>query len=75
MSIEVQLYAGDLGPAYRRLACALEGYQQRMSVVAPPTRLGTRVLLITGFENVMPADSTVDGAIEKLGGGAPAAPA
>jgi hypothetical protein len=46
-----------------------------MSVVAPPTRLGARVLLITGFDNIVPADSTVDGAVEKVGVGAPAAPA
>jgi hypothetical protein len=46
-----------------------------MCVVASPTGPGTRVLLTTGFDNVVPATTTVDAAVEKLGGGAPAAPA
>jgi hypothetical protein len=39
---------------------ALEGCQQRMSVVAPPTRSSTRVLLITGFDDIVPVTGTVD---------------
>ena len=46
-----------------------------MSVVAAPTGPSTRVLLITGFDNAVPATSTVEWAVEKLGVGAPAAPA
>jgi hypothetical protein len=65
----------DLGQAYRRLAGALEGCRQRMSVVAWPTRPSRRVLLITGFDNVVPVAGTVDAAVERLGVGAPAAPA
>jgi anti-sigma B factor antagonist len=57
------------------LARALEGRQQRMCVVAPPTTPSTRVLLITGFEHIVPVTSTVDQAMEKVGAGAPAAPA
>jgi hypothetical protein len=43
--------------------------------VAPPTRLSTRVLLITGFDNIVPVTGTVDAAMEKLGLRAPATPA
>jgi anti-sigma B factor antagonist len=57
------------------LARALEGRQQRMCVVAPPTTPSTRVLLITGFDHIVPVTSTVDQAMEKVGAGAPAAPA
>jgi hypothetical protein len=46
-----------------------------MSVVAPPTRSGKRVFLITDFDNIVPVTSTVDAAVEKLGVGALAAPA
>jgi hypothetical protein len=46
-----------------------------MCVVAPPTRPSTRVLLITGFDNIVPVTSTVDAAVERLGVGALAAPA
>ena len=41
----------------------------------PPSRPSTRVLLITGFDHVVPLTRTVAAAVEKLGGGAPAAPA
>jgi hypothetical protein len=34
-----------------------------MSVVASPTRPSMRVLLITGFDNVVPVTSTVDAAV------------
>jgi anti-anti-sigma factor len=57
------------------LARALEGRQQRMCVVAPPTTPSTRVLLITGFDHIVPVTSTVEEAIEKVGAEAPAAPA
>jgi hypothetical protein len=33
------------------------------------------VLLITGFDSIVPVTGTVDAAVEKLGVGAPAAPA
>ena len=46
-----------------------------MSVAAPPTRPSTRVLLTTGFDNIVPVTSTVGAAVEKLGVGAPAATA
>jgi hypothetical protein len=46
-----------------------------MSVVAPPTRLSARVLLITGVDNIVPVTSTVGAAVEKVGVGAPATPA
>jgi hypothetical protein len=46
-----------------------------MCVVASPARPSRRVLLITGFDNVVPVASTVDAAVERLGGRAPAAPA
>jgi anti-anti-sigma factor len=54
------------------LARALEGRQQQMCVVAPPTTPSTRVLLITGFDHIVPVTSTVEEAIEKVGAGAPA---
>ena len=57
------------------LARALEGRQQRMCVVAPPTTPSTRVLLITGFDHIVPVTNTVEEAIEKVGAEAPAAPA
>jgi len=57
------------------LARALEGRQQQMCVVAPPTTPSTRVLLITGFDHIVPVTRTVEEAIEKVGAGAPAAPA
>jgi anti-anti-sigma factor len=57
------------------LARALEGRQQRMCVVAPPTTPSTRVLLITGFDHIVPVTSTVEEAIEMGGAAAPAAPA
>jgi anti-anti-sigma factor len=57
------------------LARALEGRQQQMCVVAPPTTPSTRVLLITGFDHIVPVTSTVEEAVEKVGSEAPAAPA
>jgi anti-anti-sigma factor len=57
------------------LARALEGRQQQMCVVAPPTTPSTRVLLITGFDNIVPLTSTVEAAIEKVDAETPAAPA
>jgi anti-anti-sigma factor len=57
------------------LARALEGRQQQMCVVAPPTTPSTRVLLITGFDHIVPVTSTVEEAIEKVGARAPAASA
>ena len=54
------------------LARALEGRQQQMCVVAPPTTPSTRVLLITGFDHIVPVTSTVEEAIEKVGAEAPA---
>ncbi|HEY6776440.1 MAG TPA: STAS domain-containing protein [Thermoleophilaceae bacterium] len=57
------------------LARALEGRQQQMCVVAPPTTPSTRVLLITGFDHIVPVTGTVEEAIEKVGPGAPAASA
>jgi anti-anti-sigma factor len=57
------------------LARALEGRQQQMCVVAPPTTPSTRVLLITGFDHIVPVTSTVEEAVEKVGAEAPAAPA
>jgi anti-sigma B factor antagonist len=56
------------------LARALEGRQQQMCVVAPPTTPSTRVLLITGFDNIVPVTSTLEAAVEKVGAGAPTAP-
>jgi anti-anti-sigma factor len=57
------------------LARALEGRQQQMCVVAPPTTPSTRVLLITGFDHIVPVTGTVEEAIEKVAPGAPAASA
>jgi anti-anti-sigma factor len=54
------------------LARALEGRHQHMCVVAPPTTPSTRVLLITGFDHIVPVTSTVEEAIEKVGAEAPA---
>jgi anti-sigma B factor antagonist len=54
---------------------ALEGRQQQLCVVAPPTTPSTRVLLITGFDRIVPVTSTMDQAMEKLGAKAPTAPA
>jgi anti-sigma B factor antagonist len=54
---------------------ALEGRQQKLCVVAPPTTPSTRVLLITGFDRIVPVTSTMDQAMEKLGAEAPTAPA
>jgi anti-anti-sigma factor len=49
------------------LARALEGRQQRMSVVAPPTAPSTRVLLITGFDKIVPVRETVEAAVHQVG--------
>lgn len=57
------------------LARALEGRQQQMCVVAPPTTPSTRVLLITGFDHIVPVTNTVQEAVEKVGAEAPTAPA
>jgi anti-anti-sigma factor len=57
------------------LARALEGRQQQMCVVAPPSTPSTRVLLITGFDSIVPVTSTVEEAIEKVDAGTSAAPA
>jgi anti-anti-sigma factor len=57
------------------LARALEGRQQQMCVVAPPSTPSTRVLLITGFDHIVPVTSTVEEAIEKVGAGTPTASA
>jgi anti-sigma B factor antagonist len=54
---------------------ALEGRQQQLCVVAPPTTPSTRVLLITGFDRIVPVTSTVEKALEKVGARAPKAPA
>jgi anti-sigma B factor antagonist len=54
---------------------ALELRQQQLCVVAPPTTPSTRVLLITGFDHIVPVTSTVDEAMEKVGARAPTAPA
>jgi anti-sigma B factor antagonist len=54
---------------------ALEGRQQQLCVVAPPTTPSTRVLLITGFDHIVPVTSTVEEAMEKVGARAPTAPA
>jgi anti-sigma B factor antagonist len=54
---------------------ALEGRQQQLCVVAPPTTPSTRVLLITGFDRIVPVTSTVETALEKVGARAPKAPA
>ena len=45
-------------------ARALEGRQQRMSVVAPPATPSTRVLLITGFDKIVPVWETVEAAVQ-----------
>jgi anti-anti-sigma factor len=57
------------------LARALEGRQQRMCVVAPPTTPSTRVLLITGFDHIVPVTSTVEEAMGRVDAEAPTAPA
>jgi anti-anti-sigma factor len=54
------------------LARTLDGHGQQLCVVAPPTAPSTRVLLITGFDRVVPVTSTVDEAKTKLGVAAPA---
>jgi anti-anti-sigma factor len=54
---------------------ALEGRQQQLCVVAPPTTPSTRVLLITGFDHIVPVTSTLEDAIEKVAARAPTAPA
>ena len=54
---------------------ALEGRQQQLCVVAPPTTPSSRVLLITGFDHIVPVTSTLEDAIEKVAAGAPTAPA
>jgi anti-anti-sigma factor len=54
---------------------ALEGRQQQLCVVAPPTTPSTRVLLITGFDHIVPVTSTLEDAIEKVAARAPRAPA
>jgi anti-anti-sigma factor len=54
---------------------ALKGRQQQLCVVAPPTTPSTRVLLITGFDHIVPVTSTLEDAIEKVAARAPTAPA
>lgn len=54
------------------LARALEARGQQLCVVAPPTTPSTRVLLITGFDRIVPVTSTVDEAVAKVGAAAPA---
>lgn len=54
---------------------ALVGRQQQLCVVAPPTTPSTRVLLITGFDHIVPVTSTLEDAMEKVGTRAPTAPA
>jgi anti-sigma B factor antagonist len=54
---------------------ALEGRQQQLCVVAPPTTPSTRVLLITGFDRIVPVTSTVEKALEQVRARAPKAPA
>jgi anti-anti-sigma factor len=54
---------------------ALAGRQQQLCVVAPPTTPSTRVLLITGFDHIVPVTSTLEDAIEKVAARAPTAPA
>jgi anti-anti-sigma factor len=54
------------------LARALEGRGQQMCVVAPATAPSTRVLLITGFDRIVPIASTVEEAAAKIGVAAPA---
>jgi anti-sigma B factor antagonist len=53
------------------LARALDGRGQQMCVVAPPTAPSTRVLLITGFDRVVPMTSTLEDATTKIGAAAP----
>jgi anti-anti-sigma factor len=54
---------------------ALKGRQQQLCVVAPPTTPSTRVLLITGFDHIVPVTSTLEDAIETVAARAPTAPA
>jgi anti-anti-sigma factor len=54
---------------------ALEGRQQQLCVVAPPTTPSSRVLLITGFDHIVPVTTTLEDAIEKVAARAPTAPA
>jgi anti-sigma B factor antagonist len=54
---------------------ALEGRQQQLCVVAPPTTPSTRVLLITGFDHIVPVTNTVEDAMAKVGARTPTAPA
>jgi anti-anti-sigma factor len=51
-----------------QLATALESRQQRICVVAPPTAPSSRVLLITGFDQLMPVTSSVGEAVAALSG-------
>lgn len=56
------------------LARALEGRGQRLCVVAPPATPSTRVLLITGFDRIVPVTGTVDEALARVDGEVPAKP-
>lgn len=52
-----------------QLAKALEGRHQRICVVAPPSAPSSRVLLITGFDQIMSVTSTVSEAMAQVSGG------
>jgi anti-sigma B factor antagonist len=49
------------------LARALDSRQQQICVVAPSSAPTTRVLVITGFDKIVPVADTVDGAVERVG--------
>jgi anti-anti-sigma factor len=57
------------------LARALEGRGQRLCVVAPPATPSTRVLLITGFDRIVPVTDTVEEAVARVDAEAPVPPA
>jgi anti-anti-sigma factor len=48
------------------LARALDLRQQRICVVAPSTAPTTRVLVITGFDKIVPVAETVEAAVERI---------
>jgi anti-anti-sigma factor len=52
-----------------QLARALESRQQRICVVAPPTAPSSRVLVITGFDQIMSVAGTVSEAVAQVSAG------
>lgn len=54
------------------LARALEGRGQHLCVVAPAETPSTRVLVITGFDRIVPVTATVDEAVARVGAATPA---